>query len=66
MVDTALSTKPGTCTLWTPWGPQIEPSKKKLQVLRRTIRKLGANVEKKQAAKQNEAFFGKPECAYDL
>lgn len=65
MVESTLNTSSnGSCTLWTPWGPQATVSAgPKFAKLRRTLRTMAGKKEKHPQDKA--AYFAKPECAYE-
>ena len=67
MVEPSLNTSSnGSCTLWTPWGPQATVSANpKLSSLRRTLRKMAVKKDGRRQDKLKAAYSSKPECAYE-
>lgn len=65
MAETAKITNAGTCTLWTPWGPQVTNSTDpKLASIRRTLRRLKANkAEDRKGPREKMSLM--PECVYE-
>lgn len=64
MADTTTKTV-GTCTLWTPWGPQpTKTASPKLASIRRTLRRLKPTKTDARKARREELSL-LPECAYE-
>ncbi len=60
-------TSSGSCTLWTPWGPQATAaSSPHVTSLRKTLRRMSDRKDKRRQEKQKADLSAKPECAYDL
>jgi len=61
------NTSNGSCTLWTPWGPQATTAASPhVTALRKTLRKMSDKKEKRRQEKLKADLAAKPECAYDL
>lgn len=67
MSETAIqNTSNASCTLWTPWGPQLTSANAQVSALRHTLRRMSDRKEKRRQDKLKADFATKPECAYDL
>jgi hypothetical protein len=66
MGETIKTVSAGTCTLWTPWGPQdtAKAASPQLASIRRTIRHLKSTKLNSGKVRRDDAL-SKPECAYD-